>query len=185
MANEIEFPIRATGLTGLYCRPRSGGTFGDAIALAEVAGAGGLYANATTPTLAQGLYTLYAFDNTDAVIGAVGPVLWDGSDFVPSLDISAAQAAAVAALGEYTAPTLAQMQAAGFTTDRNNALELIDLRMQEIYQRQGLDEGVTATVVDPTVTTPGSLTVREGSTVLISQTLTKPDEDTVTISRNA
>jgi len=57
--------------------------------------------------------------------------------------------------------------------------------VQEIYQRQGLEDGVTATVIDPTVATPGSLVVREGSTVLISQTLTKPDESSVTISRNA
>lgn len=111
MANEIEFPLRLTGITGLYCRPRSAGVFGDAIALTEVPEAGGLYTNADAPVLATGLYTLLAYDNTDALIGQAGPLFWTGVDFVAAAEV------AIAAL-----PTLSQVQAAGFTTTRDNAL---------------------------------------------------------------
>ena len=88
--------------------------------------------------------------------------------------LSGAQATAIT-----SAATLAQVQAAGFTTDRHNALVDVDARVEKLFKRQGLLSGVTATVKSAETDTPGFLTTSDDD---IDQVLTKNVDGSVTVS---
>lgn len=149
MAYEIQIDIGAPGLTGLYCRPWQGTTGGNVIALTEIAGAGGVYGNAGAVMLAEGEYVLRGYDSADSLIARSGVVVWDGSDFA-------------------NPATLAQVQAAGFTTDRNNALIAADLAARALADGRYIIDYTASTATqydaDGTVRTVFNLLDADGTT---------------------
>jgi hypothetical protein len=114
MANEIMLIIGTSGLAGLYAKTLSGATLGDAIALSEVTGAGGVYVG-TMAGLA-GEYALLGFDATDALIACSSQSYsWDGAAFTALGDVQ--ETATALADGrfviDYTASIATQYNADG------------------------------------------------------------------------
>jgi hypothetical protein len=68
-----------------------------------------------------------------------------------------------------------------FTSGDRSLLTSLSTQLAELYRRQGMQVGITATVKDALTGTPGSLVTSDST---INQTLTKNGDGSVTINRN-
>lgn len=121
----------------------------------------------------------------DEFVASIPTFRWSGTEFLQALTALETQAAATAAITAWPVAKPADVAVTvngGFLTDdREAAVATLD-RVAKLAKRQGLEPGVSATVLDPVPGQPGSLTTSDSA---IAQTLTLNEDGSVTIENAA